>query len=292
MSSKIWTIYCHTNKVDGKKYVGCTSKTLSGRFGKNGKEYIAKKQKFGQAIEKYGWDSFTHEILAQTNVQEEAEELEVAMIEQYKTTQDEFGYNITKGGCIPIAKEVYCYSTKGEFIGKYKNAIEASIITQTHPSTIIGCCRKRHKTANNFIWSYNENESFDLDKHIPFSGERRVSQYTRNGEYINTYNSAKEAEQATSALRSKICECCRGRRNTAGGFKWSYEDECFQKDVFNPKPSPIKAVAQYDLDNNLINIYPSFSHAHRETKVSASMISECCNGKRKTARNYIWKFVS
>jgi len=75
LNNKIWTVYCHTNKTNGKKYIGCTSKRPNQRYGKNGVEYIRAKQKFGQAIEKYGWDGFHHDILAQVDSEEEAEEL-------------------------------------------------------------------------------------------------------------------------------------------------------------------------------------------------------------------------
>lgn len=292
MNNKIWTVYCHTNKTNGKKYIGCTSKRPNQRYGKNGVEYIRAKQKFGQAIEKYGWDGFHHDILAQVDSEEEAEELEIAFIEKYKTTENEYGYNVAKGGSLPAQREICCYSTDGILLKKYKNVGEASNDTETNPSSIITCCRNRNKTANNFIWTYNENNiAINPDEYIPFSGERRVSQYSTKGEYIATYLSAKQAQEVTGATRSKICACCKGLRKTSGVFKWAYTDECPQKDNFNPKPSPVKKVAQYDFNNNLIRIYDSFSHASREGNIAASMVSECCNGKRENAKGYVWEFV-
>ena len=38
-------------------------------------------------------------------------------------------------------------------------------------------------------------------------------------------------------------------------------------------------------------IYSSAAEAHRQTGISASHISECCNGKRKTAGGSAWYFV-
>ena len=40
---------------------------------------------------------------------------------------------------------------------------------------------------------------------------------------IATFASAVLAQASTGICRSKICECCKGRRKQAGGFKWSYK---------------------------------------------------------------------
>lgn len=49
-----------------------------------------------------------------------------------------------------------------------------------------------------------------------------------------------------------------------------------------------KCVAQYDLENNIINFFGSIQEAKRETGVRH--ISEVCNGIRKTAGGYKWNF--
>ena len=55
-------IYCYTNKINDKKYIGQTTKTIEIRAGKNGIGYD-RRYKFGKAIAKYGWDNFILEIL-------------------------------------------------------------------------------------------------------------------------------------------------------------------------------------------------------------------------------------
>lgn len=67
---KTYCIYCHTNKINGKKYIGQTGGDLQKRFGENGYSY--RKQMFGRAIKKYGWDNFEHTVLEQGLTLEEA----------------------------------------------------------------------------------------------------------------------------------------------------------------------------------------------------------------------------
>ena len=51
-----------------------------------------------------------------------------------------------------------------------------------------------------------------------------------------------------------------------------------------------KTITQYDSDGNIIKEYESQSQASRETNISQSDISSCCNGKQKTAGGFTWKF--
>ena len=51
-----------------------------------------------------------------------------------------------------------------------------------------------------------------------------------------------------------------------------------------------KAVLQFTLDGILVKEYPSTHQAERETGFAQPSICACCNGKRKTACGYIWKY--
>ena len=92
-----YCVYCHTNKVNGKKYVGITSRKPEKRWGKNGKGYKCCPY-FYRAIKKYGWDTFTHDILFKELSKEEAESKEIELIAEWDLNNTKFGYNITKGG--------------------------------------------------------------------------------------------------------------------------------------------------------------------------------------------------
>lgn len=87
-------IYRLINTADNcKSYIGLT-KNPKKRFNKC--QY--KGQRIKAAIEKFGWNSFTHEILADASTIREANSLERSYIKAYKTLDPEFGYNIQRGG--------------------------------------------------------------------------------------------------------------------------------------------------------------------------------------------------
>lgn len=52
---------------------------------------------------------------------------------------------------------------------------------------------------------------------------RPVDQFTRSGEYIQSFESAKAASVATGAHHSHLLECCMGKLETSGGYIWRYK---------------------------------------------------------------------
>ena len=93
----MYTVYCHTNKINGKKYFGITSQKPEYRWGANGKRYDHNSH-FISAIRKYGWDNFEHEIIAEGLSRDEAFEMEKSLILKYDTQNKDKGYNIGEGG--------------------------------------------------------------------------------------------------------------------------------------------------------------------------------------------------
>lgn len=82
---------------------------------------------------------------------------------------------------------------------------------------------KRNNHISNLEWctpKYNMVYS-DIFK----KSRKKVIQYTRNNDYICTFDSIAEAEKATGIQNQNISKCCKGKRKTAGGYKWRYDNE-------------------------------------------------------------------
>ena len=50
-----------------------------------------------------------------------------------------------------------------------------------------------------------------------------VLQFSKTGEFIAEYPSLMEAERHTGCNPSHICECCKGKYKSTGGFIWRYK---------------------------------------------------------------------
>lgn len=92
-----WTVYVHENKINGKKYVGITSKTNPNDRWRNGRGYDGSPQ-FYNAIRKYGWDNFNHIIVVNSVTKNEACNIEIMLISALNTRNSEYGYNFYIGG--------------------------------------------------------------------------------------------------------------------------------------------------------------------------------------------------
>ena len=102
-------IYCYTNLINGKKYIGQTinpkqrfNQHKSSAFNPKDIDYEAP---LHRAFRKYGIENFKYEILAKAETIEELNKLEIYYISFYNT--QEKGYNIESGGrnCLKPMKE-------------------------------------------------------------------------------------------------------------------------------------------------------------------------------------------
>lgn len=100
MTSARFTIYCHTNCVNGKRYVGQTVYSMEKRWGDhvaNAKGIKIGSPVFTRAIRKHGADAFDHMVLEVVSTQEEADLAETRWIEQL-VCRVPSGYNLKSGG--------------------------------------------------------------------------------------------------------------------------------------------------------------------------------------------------
>lgn len=91
---KLYCIYIHTSPI-GKSYIGQTCNLIKRNIKHRSKEN--KCRAFKNAIDKYGWDNFIHEILVGNLTIEEANKLEPYYILFYESLSPN-GYNLHTGG--------------------------------------------------------------------------------------------------------------------------------------------------------------------------------------------------
>lgn len=109
---RTFVLYIHTNKINNKKYVGITSQYPAEKRFSNGNGYVGC-SKFWDAIQEYGWDNFSTEIVLENLNEDDAYIKEIEYIEKYQTRNPEFGYNISKGGNrVPSSQNEWLYDGK------------------------------------------------------------------------------------------------------------------------------------------------------------------------------------
>lgn len=92
-----YLVYIHKNKINNKVYIGQTHQLPYQRWGKNGNGYKTSPH-FYHAIQKYGWNNFQHIIVKDHLTAEEADKLEMKLIQQYNSIDNDYGYNMRLGG--------------------------------------------------------------------------------------------------------------------------------------------------------------------------------------------------
>lgn len=92
----MFKIYKITNKINGKIYVGYTSKSLESRFKKHISSRNEGNIKFRRAIKKYGQNNFMIELLQECDTKESALLAEIYHISALNSYYS--GYNSTLGG--------------------------------------------------------------------------------------------------------------------------------------------------------------------------------------------------
>lgn len=204
---KNFVVYSHTSP-SGKYYVGITCQNVEERWGPNGYKYVTvlkngqlKHPLFGNAIIKYGWDNFKHEILFSDLTENEAKKKEKELIAEAK--ENGKSYNLTDGG-----DGVWGFKFSEETL---KRLTEKKKGIKQSPETIA------KRVAKNTGKKRTDEQKAKRAK--------EVEQYDTNGNLIATYFGVREAGRKTGINFSHIGDCCNNKPNrlTAGGFIWKWK---------------------------------------------------------------------
>lgn len=127
--------------------------------------------------------------------------------------------------------------------------------------------------------------------------KKPIYQMSLDGKIIAEFQSIKEASESLNLGRTVIHSVANhiGYHKTAGGYNWVYKKDYDSNQdytvIIDQFSGTKKPVIQKNLQGDFIAEYDSIQDACKKTGFSGrGYISECCNGKRKKYKNYLWEF--
>lgn len=218
----MYTVYKHTNVINGKTYIGQTCLSVENRW-RNGKGY--KTGIFKAAIAKYGWDSFKHDIVKDKLTKEEASALEKKLIMEYKILG--LSYNITDGGegCVGY-KHSDEIRAKMSSINKGKKFPEylKDLVSRRFKDKPLTEIHKKRISAALIGKPKSDIAKANMRANHVYHDLVAIIKCDLEGNEICTYQSIAEASRDTGVKQTHITRCARGKRPTAGGYKWIYKE--------------------------------------------------------------------
>lgn len=197
-------IYKYTSP-SGKSYIG---KTINPKKRANGHKNKTPHlhTKFGNAINKYGFENFVYEeIMTIPSTSEERLNIILSIMEKYfikKYNTISNGYNITEGG-EGISGYHHTSSTK-EMLGKLSS------------SRILSATTKNKIFLGN--WKTKNGVNDDIE-------DVKIEQLSPNGELVNIWSNGMEIQRNLGILTGEVHRCCKGKYKTYKGFVWRYRIE-------------------------------------------------------------------
>lgn len=222
----MYTVYQHKNKINGKIYIGITIQKPERRWGVNGNNYKSSPH-FYEAIQKYGWDNFEHNILFTNLTKEEACLKEQELIKTFNSTNRDFGYNSTSGGDIftmnEETKQKISQALKGnqnnlghpcseEKKKKISEAQKGRSFTKEHKQKLSEAAQQRHVLCS-------EEKKKKLSQNYP--NKRKV--YCE--ELCKVFDSVQHCSRELGIPATNISKLCGGRGKTLKGYHLKYYND-------------------------------------------------------------------
>lgn len=254
----IWSVYMHVNKINGKKYIGITSRKPERRWKKNGEGYKpahGNNNHFYNAIQKYGWNNFNHYILISKVDSQLASIFESILIVYHKSLEPH-GYNSKNGGQVGTFGTKYSNEYKNKISGynsldsleviclntgeRYGSAAQAQ--RQTNAKSVAYACRSgkcsgKSEDGTPLRWMYMKDYILKTPEELSEIMNRKVkTNICKEIICLNTKEVFPSALQAlkisTSKLPYGINKACRNEYKYSGlhyitgeKLRWMYYDD-------------------------------------------------------------------
>lgn len=235
--NKTYCVYKHTCLINDKVYIGITSQKPESRWGCEGQRYCHNAH-FTNAIKKYGWVNFAHEVLYDGLTLDEARQKEIELISLFRSNEREFGYNKSSGG--DPGKGVHCTEERKAKIRACRLGIKCSEETKHKISEALK--NRSPELIQKFAsarcgmppWNIGITGQASHSYGVEFSAERRrhISEATKgkpkkgmNKEILDTqtgivYRTAKEASDAIGLHQTTIRYHCTKQGSTLHRFQY------------------------------------------------------------------------
>lgn len=251
-----YCVYAHVNKINGKMYVGQT--IYGGNPNKrweNGRGYKCNAH-FWSAIQKYGWDNFEHEIIANNLTASEADNFERLLITKLDLMNPDKGYNLESGG----SKNKILSDVVKRQMSKSHIGIAAGENNPFYGKKHSEESRKKMSVAQSKRCSGPEERAkrSEISKKQFLSADAREFMSILKSKSVlcietgKIYSSALEAKRLTGANNASISNCCLHKPYyvTAGGYHWAYVYDTKTKDgTIIPGAISLGYITSKEVDN-------------------------------------------
>lgn len=178
------------------------------------------------------------------------------------------------------------FDKKNNLIAEFSSINVASIKSNVNKCNISACCKGRQKTAGGYVWKY-KNKSYETH-----TITKPIYKCDLNANLLAEYSDIHIASNESNISENMLYKALHSEKHYSSGYLWTHDLNTLQpyQKAKNNSCGIAIAVCQFDLNENISNIYDSINDASNLTHVDASSIIRCCKGKQKTAGNYKWKY--
>lgn len=262
-------IYCITNKINGKRYIGQTIDFNTRR--KRHLKYTSDENSIlHSAIRKYGPSNFDIKIIVTFKAISEGvrrkllDFLEMLYIRKYQTLTTQNGYNITAGG--------------GGMSGFHPSERSKKKMSESQKSSIV-CVSN---------WKTNQ-----------YDARRPVLLYDLKGKFYKEYDSITDAlnslGKSVKPIRESVFKALKDQTKSSYGYLWKYKDSDNYPELINSWSDPQwKTVYYYSKEGKLLDVYNCAREAAEELGVKLrtvkSSLERPSTKRRKRVSNY-WSYT-